>query len=302
MPSACRPPRRGLVGGISAIPASHTRGCWPSPWFAPGAARAISAISATHTRTRGCLPGAWFAPGAAARAISAISASRFGRGPSARRDSTTAARGNAARRSRDRAGSAWLAGNGGARASRPKATDMVPNLSASVGRHTPQHCSVLSRAMRGLATHQGLWGLGLFAPRYIGSVVPNQGVTATHALLLSASPVIRRAIAYGDFRRLDRSAKRGAKRPSLYDKRLVVERRSLHAALRASVETTVNHPYSSYAIALPSYGGCGPRAPGGGNASVEAPLDFRSVHCRRCLCGLPPPCPPPYDGGGDDSE
>ena len=153
MPSAGRPPRRSLVGGISAVPATHIRGCRPGAWFAPGAARAISAISAT----------------------------RFGRRPSTRRDSSTAARGNAARLSRDGARSAWLACNGGARASRPKATDMGPNLSASVGRHTPQHCSVLSRAMRGLATHQGLWGPGLFAPRYIGSVVPEHGVTAAHA-------------------------------------------------------------------------------------------------------------------------
>ena len=151
MPSAGRPPRRSLVGGISAVPATHIRGCRPGAWFAPGAARA------------------------------AISATRFGRRPSTRRDSSTAARGNAARLSRDGARSAWLACNGGARASRPKATDMGPNLSASVGRHTPQHCSVLSRAMRGLATHQGLWGLGLFAPRYIGSVVPEHGVTAALA-------------------------------------------------------------------------------------------------------------------------
>jgi hypothetical protein len=40
------------------------------------------------------------------------------------------------------------------------------------------------------------------------------------------------------FRRLDRSAKRGAERPSLHDKPIIVERRSLHSALRASVETT----------------------------------------------------------------
>src|SRR5258708_12153962 len=39
-------------------------------------------------------------------------------------------------------------------------------------------------------------------------------------------------------RRLDRSAKRGAERPSLHNKRPSVERRSLHSALRASVETT----------------------------------------------------------------
>jgi hypothetical protein len=39
-------------------------------------------------------------------------------------------------------------------------------------------------------------------------------------------------------RRLDRSAKRGAERPFLHDKRPVAEKRSLHAALRALVETT----------------------------------------------------------------
>src|SRR5882757_6381507 len=37
------------------------------------------------------------------------------------------------------------------------------------------------------------------------------------------------AIAYGNFRRLDRSAKRGAERPSRYDKQLIVERRSLRS-------------------------------------------------------------------------
>src|SRR5580700_11786305 len=47
-----------------------------------------------------------------------------------------------------------------------------------------------------------------------------------------------RAIAYGNFRRLDRSAKRGVERPSLHNKRLIVERRSLHSGLRPSVETT----------------------------------------------------------------
>jgi hypothetical protein len=165
MPSACWPPRRGLVGGISAIPA----------------------ISATHTR--GCMPGAWFAPGAA-RAISAISATRFDRRPSARKDSSTTARDNAARLRRDGAASAWLACDSRARALRPKTTDMVPNLSASVGRHTPQHCSVLSSAKRGLAADHGLGRPGLFVHRYRGSVVPEHRVTATHALPLSASPVV----------------------------------------------------------------------------------------------------------------
>src|SRR5882757_7632132 len=51
-------------------------------------------------------------------------------------------------------------------------------------------------------------------------------------------PSYGRAIAYGNFRRLDRSAKRGAERPSLHNKRLIVERRSLHSGLRPSVETT----------------------------------------------------------------
>jgi hypothetical protein len=213
MPSACWPPRRGLVGGISAIPA----------------------ISATHTR--GCMPGAWFAPGAA-RAISAISATRFDRRPSARKDSSTTARDNAARLRRDGAASAWLACDSRARALRPKTTDMVPNLSASVGRHTPQHCSVLSSAKRGLAADHGLGRPGLFVHRYRGSVVPAHGVTATHALPLSASPVIRRAIAYGYSRRLDRGPQGRVERPSLNDKPLIVERRSLRSALRASVETT----------------------------------------------------------------
>jgi len=47
-----------------------------------------------------------------------------------------------------------------------------------------------------------------------------------------------------------RSAKREAERPSLGDKRLIVERRSLRAALRALVETTGK----LYAIALPWWG------------------------------------------------
>ncbi len=51
-------------------------------------------------------------------------------------------------------------------------------------------------------------------------------------------PLALRAIVYGDFRRLDRSAKRGAERPSLHDKLLIVERRSLRSGLRPSVETT----------------------------------------------------------------
>src|SRR5664279_3804700 len=51
-------------------------------------------------------------------------------------------------------------------------------------------------------------------------------------------------------RRLDRSAKRGAERPSLNDKLPIVERRSLRSALRASVETTE----ISNAMALPARG------------------------------------------------
>ena len=45
-------------------------------------------------------------------------------------------------------------------------------------------------------------------------------------------------IAFGNFRRLDRSAKRGAERPSLCNKQPTVGGRSLRSALRASVETT----------------------------------------------------------------
>jgi hypothetical protein len=56
-------------------------------------------------------------------------------------------------------------------------------------------------------------------------------------------------------RRLDRSAKREVERPSLHDKQLIVERRSLRSALRASVETTE----SSYAIALLGWGNHGTR-------------------------------------------
>src|SRR5882762_5748536 len=66
-------------------------------------------------------------------------------------------------------------------------------------------------------------------------------------------PSYGRAIAYGNFRRLDRSAKRGAERPSLHNQRLIVDRRSLHSGLRPSVETTGK----PYAIAL-RFGGGGP--------------------------------------------
>jgi hypothetical protein len=47
-----------------------------------------------------------------------------------------------------------------------------------------------------------------------------------------------RAIACRTSRRLDRGPQARAERPSLHDKLLVVERRSLHSALRAPVETT----------------------------------------------------------------
>src|SRR5580704_6630196 len=36
-----------------------------------------------------------------------------------------------------------------------------------------------------------------------------------------------------------------------------------------------------------------------GKASAEASLDFRSDHFNDRRCGFPPPCPPPYDGGGE---
>src|SRR4030088_3579714 len=51
-------------------------------------------------------------------------------------------------------------------------------------------------------------------------------------------PVRRRAIAYGYSRRLDRGPQARVERPSLDDKSLIVERRSLRSALRAPVETT----------------------------------------------------------------
>src|SRR5580700_2153307 len=47
-----------------------------------------------------------------------------------------------------------------------------------------------------------------------------------------------RALAYEEFRRLDRGPQGRVERPSLHDNRLIVERRSLHSALRAPVETT----------------------------------------------------------------
>jgi hypothetical protein len=54
---------------------------------------------------------------------------------------------------------------------------------------------------------------------------------------LSLSPK-GRAIAYGYSRRLDRGPKARVERPSLNDRPLIVERRSLRSALRAPVETT----------------------------------------------------------------
>src|ERR1700736_3436750 len=47
-----------------------------------------------------------------------------------------------------------------------------------------------------------------------------------------------RAIAFNYFRRLDRGPQARVERPSLNDKPLIVERRSLRSALRAPVETT----------------------------------------------------------------
>src|SRR5262245_28332879 len=68
-------------------------------------------------------------------------------------------------------------------------------------------------------------------------------------------PRKRRAIAYGRtnliFRRLDQGPKGRVERPSLHDKPIIVERRSLRSALRAPVETTE----APYAIALPASGG-----------------------------------------------
>jgi hypothetical protein len=210
---------------VSAIPATRAS---PSTSLraSPEDRREVSAIPAIRATPSGrstshkAGPNDW-------RGVSAIPASDLA--IAARGDRSTAARGNAARLGRDRAGSAWLACNGGARASRPKATDMGPNLSASVGRHTPQHCSVLSSAKRGLAADQGLWRPGLFAPRYIVWVVPEQRVTAAHAL--SPQPP-------------------------------------------------------------PSHGGGGPQGRRG-KASVEAPRDFRSVHCRRLPVWPSPSLPSP---------
>jgi hypothetical protein len=64
--------------------------------------------------------------------------------------------------------------------------------------------------------------------------------------LFTPSPVIRRAIAYGLLRRLDQGPKGRAERLFLYDRPLIVEKRSLRYALRAPVETTG----MAYAIAL----------------------------------------------------
>src|SRR5258708_2059817 len=49
------------------------------------------------------------------------------------------------------------------------------------------------------------------------------------------------------YRRLDQGPKGRVERPSLHDRLLIVERRALHSALRAPVETTE----LPYAIALP---------------------------------------------------
>jgi len=167
-PFPCGIGRRGR--GISAISATHFRSSMPGAWFAApfpsrtdpdGGVSAIGAISATHFRSS--MPAAWFVPGpvpsptdpiGGARAISAISATRFGRNQSARTGSSAATRETSVGPSRNMAGSVWLASDGRAGALRPKGTDMVPNLSASVGRYTPQHCAWLSR---GFAKDYGLW-------------------------------------------------------------------------------------------------------------------------------------------------
>src|SRR5260370_35565659 len=47
-----------------------------------------------------------------------------------------------------------------------------------------------------------------------------------------------RAVAYGNFRRLDRGPQARAERPCLHNRPLIVETRSLRSALRAPVETT----------------------------------------------------------------
>ena len=74
------------------------------------------------------------------------------------------------------------------------------------------------------------------------------------------------------FRRLDRSAKRGAERPCFNDKQLIGDRRSLRAALRALVETTEIATCDSPALHT------GEVAEGRrGKASVEAPVHLRSV-------------------------
>src|SRR5258708_3613589 len=59
-------------------------------------------------------------------------------------------------------------------------------------------------------------------------------------------------IAYGHSRRLDRGPQARVERPTLYEKQLIVETRSLRFALRAPVETTGMAIYDS---PPPSYGG-----------------------------------------------
>jgi NitT/TauT family transport system permease protein len=73
----------------------------------------------------------------------------------------------------------------------------------------------------------------------------------TQGHLTSDAPSVT---AHENFRRLDRSAKRGAERPSLDDKPLIVERRSLRSGLGPSVETTgVVTPDSPVAIPSPLF-------------------------------------------------
>src|SRR5580704_2885438 len=67
----------------------------------------------------------------------------------------------------------------------------------------------------------------------------------------ATDPLSSSGLSHNDcFRRLDRSAKREAERPSLDNKRLIVERRSLRSGLRPSVETTEIATCGSPAVIL----------------------------------------------------
>src|SRR5216684_8673011 len=103
-------------------------------------------------------------------------------------------------------------------------------------------------------------------------------------------PSTLRAIAYGNFRRLDRSAKRGAERPSFHNKWLIVERRSLHSGRslpRAksrgpSVETTgvaICDSSAREGKVSPSYGdgGVGSRRYDEGTSPCRTPARGRKL-------------------------